>query len=366
MWEETYVRACANLGVQPRNEVLAAVGGTAQLCGNTFANFENRLTDEELAALCETCRQISLVAVVRLPYNNITCRGATALAKAMKEGFSTLQYLDLSYNSINEEGANAIAAAATNYEMLSTLLLNGNPIGGGSGPCLKTLLESENTQLVTLDLEQTDQGLKSLVHIARGLVHNTTLTTLNLGRPLMTNPMDVSYVVEHLSLALKENRTLRFLGLSHFNMADCDLALLLSTLRDSAVTTLSLKGNKLSQASGEPLAQLLAHRPDFLSLDVTANRLRDVGALAIAAVIANHPGLRELQIGFNTIGGVGISALAQSLAANASITTLKLWGNDLTDESVRDLYAIRGRFESMEVTDFSFYVVDGCPMVARE
>ncbi|KAG8344581.1 putative Leucine Rich repeat [Trypanosoma vivax] len=366
MWEETYTRACANRGLKPREEVLSATDGVVECYGNSFENFNNRLTDDEAAAIGAACAQLPLISVVCLPYNIITSRGAAALADAMQQGFNTLQHLDLSYNSIEGEGAVALAEAAAKHSALATLLLSGNAIGGIPGPSLKSLLESQVSQLVKLDLERTDQDMKSLVYLCRGLVHNTTLTTLNLNRPLMTNPMDVSYVVQHLSLALKENRTLQSLSLAHFNITDTDLELLFLTLRNSAVVSLSLKGNKLSQASGEPLAELLNHCPNFVHLDLTANRLRDVGASAIASAVSEHCGLQSLLMGNNTIGGTGLSALARALKLNTSVKALGLWGNDFSEESVADFFAIRKRLESVETIDFSFYVVDGVPMLARE
>ncbi|KEG07936.1 leucine richcontaining 34 [Trypanosoma grayi] len=365
MWEEVYTGACADSGVNPRNEVLAVEAGSVQLCGNTFERFNERVTDAEVVALSEACARLPLVSELHLAYNNVSLRGATALADAMQKGFSSLQYLDVSYNALDAEGANAICVAAAAHPLLSTLLLRGNPIGGNCGPCMQQMLE-RSTALTTLDLEGTDQDMKSLVCIARGLVQNKTLASLNLGRPLISNPDDVAYVVRHLMLALRENKTLQNLGLSHFNMTDEDLDLLLSTLRDSAVVCLSLKGNKLSQSSGAALAQLLEQRPDFAALDVTANRLRDVGAASLAAAVAAHNGLHALHIGNNTIGGRGISAIAEAVTANTSLTSLRLWGNDFSDESVADLYVVREKIESMADVDFSFYVVDGTPMLARE
>ncbi|PBJ68022.1 hypothetical protein BCY84_22613 [Trypanosoma cruzi cruzi] len=370
MWRELYTSACADSAVTPRGELLALEGGTVRLCGNTFGRFHQRVTDDEVVALSETCARLPLVAELHLEYNEVSSRGATALADAMRNGFRSLQYLDLSHNAIDAEGANALAAAATNHEALSTLLLRSNPIGGACGPFMEKLLQSDDrgnsSLLATLDIENTEQDTKSLVHIARGLARNSTLTTLNLGRPLMNNPDDVVCVVRHLALALKENTTLQTLGMSHFNITDDDLRLLCSSLRSSAVVCLSLKGNKLSQDSGETLATLLTQRADFISLDVTANRLRDVGAVSLASAVALHPGLRALHIGSNTIGGRGISAIAKAVETNTSLTSLRLWGNDFSDESVAELYALRGKIDSLPEKDISFYVVDGRPMLARE
>ncbi|EKG01462.1 hypothetical protein TCSYLVIO_007538 [Trypanosoma cruzi] len=370
MWRELYTSACADSAVTPRGELLALEGGTVRLCGNTFGRFHQRVTDDEVVALSETCARLPLVAELHLEYNEVSSRGATALADAMRNGFRSLQYLDVSHNAIDAEGANALAAAATTHEALSTLLLRSNPIGGACGPFMEKLLQSDDrgnsSLLATLDLENTEQDMKSLVHIARGLARNSTLTTLNLGRPLMNNPDDVACVVRHLALALKENTTLQTLGMSHFNITDDDLRLLCSSLRSSAVVCLSLKGNKLSQDSGETLATLLTQRADFISLDVTANRLRDVGAVSLASAVALHPGLRALHIGSNTIGGRGISAIAKAVETNTSLTSLRLWGNDFSDESVAELYALCGKIDSLPEKDISFYVVDGRPMLARE
>ncbi|KAH9593347.1 Leucine-rich repeat [Trypanosoma melophagium] len=365
MWEEVYTRACADSGVSPRNEILALNNGTLELCGNTFERFNHRITDDEVVALSEACSRLPLVAVLHLAYNDISLRGAKTLADALQHGFNSLQFLDLSYNNLNAEAVNAITSAIETHEVLGTLLLRGNPIGGECGDSIMKLLQ-RTSSLTTLDLAGTDQDMKSIVQIARGLMQNTTLTSLNLGRPLTDNPDDVAYSVHHLSLALKENRTLKSLDLSHFSITDELLRLLTSTLSDSAVVSLSLRGNKLSQDSGATLAKLLQHRTDFILLDLTANRLRDVGAVSLATAVAAHPGLSELYLSSNSIGGTGITAIAKAIATNTSLTSLELWGNDFSDESVAELYAIREKITSMTNVDFSFYVVDEKPMLARE
>ncbi|ORC83725.1 leucine richcontaining 34 [Trypanosoma theileri] len=365
MWEEVYTRACADSGVSPRNEILALNDGTLELRGNTFERFNHRITDDELAALSEACSRLPLVAVLHLAYNEISVRGAKVLADALQQGFNSLQFLDLSYNNLNAEAVNAITAGIESHQMLGTLLLRGNPIGGGCGDSMRNLLLNTST-LTTLDLSSTDQDMKSIVQISRGLLRNTTLTSLNLGRPLMDNPDDVAYSIHHLTLALKENRTLQSLDLNHFSITDELLRLLVTSLSDSAVVCLSLRGNKLSQDSGAILAKLLEHRTDFISLDLTANRLRDVGAVSLATAVAAHPSLRELYLCNNTIGGTGITAIAKAIAANTSLTSLELWGNDFSDESVAELYGIREKIMSMTNVDFSFYVVDEKPMLARE
>ncbi|PWV04397.1 hypothetical protein C3747_152g113 [Trypanosoma cruzi] len=213
MWRELYTSACADSAVTPRGELLALEGGTVRLCGNTFGRFHQRVTDDEVVALSETCARLPLVAELHLEYNEVSSRGATALADAMQNGFRSLQYLDVSHNAIDAEGANALAAAATNHEAQSTLLLRSNPIAAPAvhswRGCYRVMMGATVASL-RRSILRTRSRTRSRSCTSREDWHeNSTLTTLNLGRPLMNNPDNVACVVRHLALALKENTTLQ-------------------------------------------------------------------------------------------------------------------------------------------------------------
>lgn len=360
MWREAYLNACSECGSVPRSEVLEASDGRLSVYGNSFENFKQRCTDDDLKPICAAASCSSDFQTIELPYNTISSVGAESIALAFSEGsFDLVAEVDLTSNSIESSGAVTLANALGKNRCLMRLTLSGNPLGGSCGPAFGAMLQ-ENKCLSKLDLAQCDLTMKDLVYIFGALKENSTLTSLNVGRPLLINPDDVNYVAHHLSLAMRHNTTLTELGLNHCNLVDSNLQQLIPAFCSAGIVRLYLRGNRLSQDGGEMLARLLERKQDFIALDVSNNRIRDVGASAIAKSICTHPRLQALYLENNTIGEKGLVGLASAIESSRSLTSLSLWGNDFSGNSIKSFYDIKPRFDTLAV-DFGLYLVDDQP-----
>jgi Ran GTPase-activating protein (RanGAP) involved in mRNA processing and transport len=359
MWEEAYCAACGDVGAEVRDE-LRTSGTTGALTarGNTLVHFTHRLTDTDVAAVVAALRSCTGVSSMCVPYNNITDRGGVLLGEALAQSVVPLVTLDLRYNSLGVEAAVALARGVEHNVSLSTLLLAGNPLGAQCGPSLGLALR-HNTSLTSLDLNSTDMGMPSLVPLCRALEANRSLVSLDIGRPLLRGPDEVSSVVEHLADALKVNHTLEELNVSHFGITDSDLQRLVVALCASAVSTLSVKGNKLSEDAGQLLSRLLERRHDFKQLDVSCNRLRDRGATDLAKGVAQHPQLASLRMQSCTMGETGLVAMIAGLRSCAALRELTLWGNDITPVVAQAFSRAFGDLRKVESTDFGVEQRDG-------
>lgn len=364
MWSNRYKEGCKAAGLTPRSELEKFSGGSIVIAGNTFDNFTRRLTDEELEAIMKTSGEYNNVNELILPYNTLTSKGALSVVRALKAGMDSLMTIDLSHNGIGGDFAIALAECLKTNGTVTNVNLQGNPLTGQCGPALREMLEV-NRSLLRLCLFNTDLDMKSLTDICFGMRSNNTLTSLNIGKPLLHNPDDIFYVIHHLSLFLHTNTSLEELDLSHFGIIDSNLQTLLPSLSSSAVVIFSLRGNKLSQDGGALLGRLLERKQDFIALDVSANRLRDVGAVAVAASVKVHTHLQALYMANNTIGEKGIVALADALRSCLCLKAFTLWGNDFHGESVRAMYEINDRLKQLDEIDFEMYLVDGEPSMYR-
>ncbi|EPY19411.1 hypothetical protein STCU_05423 [Strigomonas culicis] len=223
-----------------------------------------------------------------------------------------------------------------------------------------------NACVTKLDLYNTDMDMKALVHITEALVHNETLLSLNIGKPLLSNPDDVNYVVHHLSLGLQRNTALCDLNLSHFNLTDIHLEMLLNPLCTCNIISLTLKGNKLSQDAGALLAKLLERKENFICLDVSYNRLRDKGSVSLAKSVKAHSRLRFLSLENNSMGTVGIKSMVDAVCACQTIETFLIWGNDFSDNVAPQIYDAKDRLETLSVCDIGLYEVGDQPSVYRK
>ncbi|CCW63726.1 unnamed protein product [Phytomonas sp. EM1] len=365
MWAQTYRQKCSSCGVEPREEVLRVEDGRIVFPGSTLELFHSRLTDEDLHAILQAAVSSLPLSELVLPYNNITSVGCKYLSEVLRRDLNTIMVIDLSYNSIESDGIDELANALASNRSVIQLNLSGNPLGGSCGDAFASILK-QNCCLSTLDLHSIDLNLNALIPICHSLSQNTGLSTLRLGRPLISNPEDINYAAHYIGLGLRENVTLRELDLSYFNMYDRHFESLLPSLSLCGIIRLSLKGNKFSPGAGPLLAELLNARDNFDTLDISANRLGDVGAAALAHAVGQHTSLHALFLGNNGIGEKGLEALAEGVKNCASLQRLELWGNALdTPAAARMMFCIHEKLDRLEYTDFKVYFVDGSPAIYK-
>ncbi|CCW68245.1 unnamed protein product [Phytomonas sp. Hart1] len=363
MWAQAYLQKCSSCGVEPREEVLQVESSRIILPGNTLELFHRRLTDEDLHAILQAAVLSLPLSELVVPYNNITSVGCKYLEEALRHDLDTMMVIDLSYNSIEGDGIKELTNALATNRGVVQLKLAGNPLGSSCGDAFASILK-QNHCLSVLDLHSTDLDLKALMPICHSLSQNTGLSTLRLGRPLISNPDDVNYAVHYIGLGLRENVTLQELDLSYFEMYDRHLDSLLPSLFLCGIIRLSLKGNKFSRAAGLLLAELLDSRENFDTLDISSNRLGDMGATALARAVGCHPSLHTLFLGHNEIGETGLEALTEGIKDCTSLQRLKLWGNALdTPIAAHAMFCIHERLDLLEYTDFKLYFLDGKPAV---
>ena len=87
--------------------------------------------------------------------------------------------LELSNNSIDDDGAKAIAESLKVNTVLTRLILGGNSIGDDGAKAIAEALK-DNTVLTKLSLQGDSIGVDGAKAIAEALKVNTVLTTLHL------------------------------------------------------------------------------------------------------------------------------------------------------------------------------------------
>ena len=197
------------------------------------------------------------VSKLALSRNNITERGATALAEMLKEN-RMLQQLDVGHNSIGDGGATALAEMLKGNMMLQKLDISSNFIGDGGATVLAEMLKENRT------LQQLDVSFNSI-----GDGGATALTEM-----------------------LKGNRMLQQLNIS------------VNSIGDGGATALAeiLKGNRMLQ-----------------QLKISSNFIGDGGATTLAEVLKGNMTLQQLNVASNSIGSGGATMLAEMLKENTTL-----------------------------------------------
>ena len=216
----------------------------------------------------------SSLTTLNLSSNCIEEAGADCLANALRNN-SSLKTLDLSMNRIGVEGASPLFQALEQNSSLLNLNLSENRIYGDGAWCLSEALQYSS--LKKLDLSLNSIGDNGCFYLSRGLERNSSLISLNLRN---NNIGDLGAL--RLSMGLKVNSSLTdlnlrsnricdlraveaLLDLMAKNSGDCGASYPCRTVKEnSSLTQLDLRDNPIS---GSVIASLGA----ILKLNETAS-----------------------------------------------------------------------------------------------
>ena len=229
---------------------------------------DNGISDDEAIIFGECLKTNTTMIELNLPWNNITCKGANAIAEALMVN-NRLQKLDISSScekKISDDGAIAFSE------------------------CLKT-----NTTLMELDLSRNNITHKGANAIAEALMINNTLQKLNISftRIFVDGTMVFS---EHL----KTITTLVELDMSH---------------------------NGITHKGGSAIAEALIVNSTLQKLNILDNRLSDVGAIAFSECLKTNRTLIELDLSNNDITCKGANVIAEALVVNNRLRKLNVSNN---------------------------------------
>ena len=222
-----------------------------------------------------------------LEFNDIAALGCIEISKLFggkdhNQGFCNLKVLNLSSNSITDEGVKSLTTALINSNCkLNSLGLDDNQITDKGVEYLTTALINSNCKLNSLDLEDnniTDKGVK------------------------------------HLTTALINN--------------NCEL------------NSLSLEDNQITDKGVEYLTTALINSNCKLnSLDLEDNNITDKGVKHLTtALINNNCELNSLSLTLNEVTHKGVEHLTTALInTNCKLNSIGLGGNDIPDKEVKYL-----------------------------
>ena len=136
-----------------------------------------------------------------------------SVAQFLSSSCCTLKQLDMSCNSIKQEGSDVLFAAIATNTTLVTLNLDGNPLWLSNGDQIRSML-TKNSTLQELHL-LSGLHMPAIEELANGLTKNSTVETLKLGVSLRSTPVKGAHL---LFKALKTNIGLKNLLLAAYTL----------------------------------------------------------------------------------------------------------------------------------------------------
>lgn len=382
--KELYLKKSADFACEPIGAFLADLDASAgtglevvQLNGNSKRLFNNRVSYMQVVALCESLYEDTIFRELDLSYNRLDDLAAQAVARLIKMN-RCITRINLTGNELTQGGAAHLAEALSSSDVvLEVLQLGGNGDLGDAGVSSLGSMLRKNTSLLTLDINGTGAGIKGLISICTALGAsdepdaNKTLLSLDIGNPLLRTPQDTTTL--SIAQMLAVNTTLEELGLSKHGLVDSNFETLVTygLMRNSTITSLDLRSNKISAFSGPFLERLLNDKHQIVSINLASNQLGDSGALSIARSLPYMQQLSHLDVRSNNIGEPGLVALAESLSLASNLQVFLLWGNNFGPSACRAFLDTLAQLERGSGTggppliiDIQPYEVDGVAQVA--
>lgn len=201
---------------------------------------------------------------------------------------------------------------------------------------VKQLLNVINHKEI-INLMFVNNGLPRDSSVAEALVHNTTLTSLNLcnnnigdeaAKALARNTTITSlnlfnnYIGDEVAKALAHNITITSLNLSSNNIGNEGAEAL---ARNTTMTSLNLNDNNIDKEGVKPFE----HNTKLVSLTLFNNRIGDEGARDLA----RNTTMTSLNLTGNRIGNEGVKPFKH----NSTLTSLVVRSNNIGDEGAEAL-----------------------------
>ena len=273
----------------------------------------------------------STVQKLNMSYNSISDDGAAAISDSLKINVS-LQELDLAGNNIITEGAIKIAEAIQVTKTLQKLNLYNNNISDDGAAAISDSLKI-NVSLQELNLADNKITTEGAKKIAEAIQVTKTLQKLNLYNNSISDDGAAA-----ISDSLKINVSLQELDLEENNITTEGAKRIAEAIQvTKTLQKLDLCNNNISDDGAAAISDSLKINVSLQELDLAENNITTKGAKKIAEAIQVIKTLQKLYLYNNNISDDGAAAISDSLKINVSLQELDLAENNITTEGAKKI-----------------------------
>ena len=263
-----------------------------------------------------------------ISHNAITDHAAESIAHFLSQN-SKLEELDLSHNHLQTAGAIEIAKTSE-ITKLKKFNISHNSITDHAAEFIASFLSS-NSKLEELNLSYNSLQTEGAIRITEVIMSSVTnLIKLNLSHNGITE-----HAAEFIATFLSKNCKLQELDLSCNNLQAVGI---IKFIKSSCITSLikfNISHNGISNHAAESIANFLYHNYKLEELDISHNDLQAAGAIKIAQ-LSNITNLTRFTISHNVITDHAAEDIAGFLSQNSKLEEIDLSYNNLkTDGAIK-------------------------------
>ena len=317
-----------------------------KLCENKIFTDESRHM-ANVVMLTKAIQINTAIQKLDISYNSISDDGAAAISDSLKINVS-LQELYLASNDITTEGAKKIAEAIQVTKTLQKLDLYYNNIFDDGAAAISDSLKI-NVSLQELHLASNDITTEGAKKIAEAIQVTKTLQKLNLRNNNISDDGAAA-----ISDSLKINVSLQELNLAMNNITTEGAKKIAEAIQvTKTLQKLDLRGNKISDDGAVAISDSLKINVSLQELDLAGNYIKTEGAKKIAEAIQVTKTLQKLNLYNNNISDDGAAAINDSLKINVSLQELYLSNNNITNEGAKKIAEAIQMTKTLQKLDLS-------------
>ncbi|XP_068109209.1 NACHT, LRR and PYD domains-containing protein 3-like [Hyperolius riggenbachi] len=337
----------------------------------------NPLDYSMLSFILESCRGIEEVKLVNC---NVQIEGLRKLAPALH----TIRELSLEGNQLTSSSCPYLASGIRNTQTLRKLNLSDNHLEGPQFSDLMTALTTSQIEELLLDDDNLSE--RSCLHLASGISDNKTLRKLDLSHNILDGPqfsdlmkaLTTSQIEElhldannlppssclQLASGIRDNQTLKNLGLSENNLKGPYFGDLMAALTTSKIETLNLRTNNLTPNFCPELASGIRNNQTLRALVLSYNSLEGPEFSVLMEALRTSR-IEELYLDSTELANSSCPDLASGIRDHQTLRKLDLSSNRLKGPHFRDLMAAltTSRIEEL-LLFFNKLTDDSCPHLA--
>ena len=184
--------------------------------------------------------------------------------------------------------------------------------------------------LQRLDLSNNTLSDDGAVIISDGLKNNNTLLELNISHNNITNKG-----IKNITESIQVNTTLKELNLSRNILSDDGVAAFSDGLKyNISLQELNISHNKITDEGAKMISEAIKVNKTLQKLDISHNSISDDGAGAISDGLKKcNISLQQLNMSWNKMTNEGAKSIAEAIKVNTTLHTLHLkYNHDINDK----------------------------------
>ena len=259
-------------------------------------------------------------------HNNLKEDGASSISISFCNYAQCLRKLDISYNNIGTNGANAIADALNQCSHLEELIVSHNNLGeGGAFSIAKSFAKC----IIKIDISHNIIGSEGCKAIAEALQNCVHLREISMSHNLIdgTGAKALAEALIHCSKLCKLDMSYNYIG--NFGVKAIADALKQSTHLEE----LALDSNIITEDGACSLASTFYHTQNLHKLCISNNRIGSKGCQTIAKIIQHSVNIKALDLSSNYLTDNDAIFLAKALQHCSNLQELNIRDNNIASDS---------------------------------